>query len=148
MGAIVLALVVAAVPAHSRCNANVITQTLKHIEIADYEPSATSPPPLVVADLYALAAHNVEQCAGAALHYMDSRIGDLLQAATYAKFAALAYFEGQKPSRACSMLSEAERDNTAAMALGTGASSSDRRFLQAARVNEASIRQLFASRCR
>lgn len=145
--AIIFGLVTATPRAHSQCDVNLIAQTLRHIEIADYEPSATSPPPAVVAELYSVAARSVEQCASAAHHYMDSRIRDLLQGATFAKFAASEYFVADDAPQGCSMLAEAERDNAAADALGASADGADRRMLQASRPNEASIRKLLASKC-
>jgi hypothetical protein len=145
--AIIFGLVTATPGAHSQCDVNLIAKTLRHIEIADYEPSATSPPPAVVAELYSIAARNVEHCASAAHHDMDSRIRDLLQAATFAKFAASAYFVADDAQQGCSMLAEAERDSAAADALAASADSTDRRMLQASRPNEASIRKQRASKC-
>jgi hypothetical protein len=148
IGAIILALAASTAPVEqAQCDPGSIAYALKQIDIADYKSSATSPPPLVVAELYSMAAQGVERCAASTHHYMGSRIGDLLQAATYAKFAALAYFDAEQPSQGCSMLAKAGRDSTSAATLSTSADAEDRRRLQAGGPNSASIRQLLATKC-
>jgi hypothetical protein len=145
--AIILALVTTTSASQPHCDVSLINRTLKQIEIADYEPSATAPPAVIAAGLYLVAARNVAQCAGASRHFMNSRIGDLLQAAALARLAALAYFDAQEPTRACTVLSETERYNAAATASSASADNMDKRLLRANRQNVDSIHHLLVSKC-
>ena len=144
---IIFSLLVATSSARLHCDKGLIARTLKQIEIADYDPSATPPPFWVVGDLYRVVARNVAQCAGASHHYMGSRLNDLIQAAIFSKFAAQAYFDAREPSHGCAMLREAQRQGMAAVASSKNVNHLDRLYLGVNRKNVVSIQELMTLKC-
>ena len=146
LASIILALLVATPSPRSQCDASLINKTLRQIEIADYEASATPPPPAVVAELYSLVAEKVAECSNGPQHFMDSKVRDLLQAGDFAVFSGQAYLEARNPTQACTTLREGEKYFAAAYA--TRASSNlDNLMLQAEKQRVASLRQLLSSKC-
>jgi hypothetical protein len=147
VAALVLTLLISKSSPQPECDTGLIWKTLRQIEIADYQASATPPPPAIAAELYALTAETVAKCAEGTRHFADSKVRDLLEAGSLATLSGQAYFKAQNPPQGCTALHEAERYYTAAYA-ARATSRWDTLALQADKPHVASLREFLSSKCR
>ena len=148
LSAIILSIAGSVGNVRSNCDQQLIWRELRRVEIADYIPTATTPPPLVSAELYASLATKTAACARGPVHFMDTSIGDLLQAAAFAKFSAGFFFEGGNIPEGCTMVRESLLYANMARSQPPKAGSTDALDIRASKNLIASLKALLASRCR
>lgn len=133
---------------HSSCDKTSIWNDLRQVQIADYEPSASPPPPFIAGQLYSAISDKVAECADGSSHFAGSSIGDLTEAAAFAYLAAESFFDGERTPEACAALRQGLRYTESAKSLASSLKSPNAQEIKTLHRTSATLRALFGSRCR